>query len=158
MSPTTERIVQCVVFACVHNAGRSQMAAAWFNALTDPSRARAVSAGTRPGDHVHPVVVDAMREVDIDLSAATPRLLTREIAAGAALLVTMGCGEECPFIPGVRREDWPLDDPRICPSSASGLFVTTSRSASGIWWSGPDGRGEAGPAPGTSQRVGARLK
>jgi arsenate reductase len=104
-----------VLFACVHNAGRSQMAAAWFNELADPARARATSAGTRPGRQVHPEVVTVMREVGIDLSAAAPRELTGELAAGAALLVTMGCGEECPVVPGVERDDWPLDDPKGRP-------------------------------------------
>jgi arsenate reductase len=101
-----------VVFACVHNAGRSQMAAAWFNQLADAGKARALSAGTRPADAVHPVVVAAMREVDIDLSSARPRLLTFELARGAVLLITMGCGDECPSVPGLRVEDWPLPDPK----------------------------------------------
>jgi arsenate reductase (thioredoxin) len=100
-----------VVFACVHNAGRSQMAAAFFNALADRSKARAISAGTRPAERVNPVVVDAMREAGIDVSAAVPRLLTPALARQASLLVTMGCGEECPVVPGVARDDWPLDDP-----------------------------------------------
>jgi arsenate reductase (thioredoxin) len=100
-----------VVFACVHNAGRSQMAAAFFNALADPSKARAVSAGTQPADRVNPVVVEAMREAGIDVSGATPQRLTQTVAAQASLLVTMGCGDECPFVPGLQRDDWPLDDP-----------------------------------------------
>jgi arsenate reductase len=100
-----------VIFACIQNAGRSQMAAAFFNALADPRKARAVSAGTKPAAHVHPEVVEVMREVDIDLSTTTPRLLTDELAAQAQLLVTMGCGEACPFVPGLRREDWNLADP-----------------------------------------------
>jgi arsenate reductase len=101
-----------VIFACVHNAGRSQMAAAWFEALADPTEARAISAGTHPADHVHPVVVDAMREVGIDLSERRPRLLTAELAKDAALLITMGCGDECPFVPGLEIDDWPLPDPK----------------------------------------------
>ncbi len=101
-----------VIFACVHNAGRSQMAAAFFNALADPQKARALSAGTRPGERVHPEVVAVMAEVGIDLSRALPQRLTPELARGARLLVTMGCGEECPVVPGVRREDWPLPDPK----------------------------------------------
>ncbi len=101
-----------VIFACVHNAGRSQMGAAFFNALADPERARAVSAGTQPGERVHPEVLAAMREVGIDLSSARPRKLTRELAHGASLLVTMGCGEACPVVPGARVEDWPLPDPK----------------------------------------------
>jgi arsenate reductase len=88
------------------------MAAAFFNALADPARATAVSAGTEPGERVHPVVVEAMNEEGIDLSAATPRLLTPELAQGASLLVTMGCGEACPWVPGLRREDWPFPDPK----------------------------------------------
>ncbi len=104
-----------VVFACVHNAGRSQMAAALFNDAADPARARAISAGTRPGGRIHPVVLDAMREIGIDLTGSKPQLLTPELAAGSRVLVTMGCGEECPFIPGAEREDWPLDDPAHLP-------------------------------------------
>ena len=100
------------VFACIHNAGRSQMAAAWFNHAVDPAKGRAVSAGTQPGARVHPEVLEAMREVGIDLSAAVPRKLTDELARGATMLVTMGCGEECPVVPGLRREDWPLEDPK----------------------------------------------
>ena len=103
------------VFACIHNAGRSQMAAAWFNQLAAPTVARAVSAGTQPGARVHPEVLEAMREVGIDLSAAVPRKLTDELARDASLLVTMGCGEECPVVPGLRREDWPLEDPKGKP-------------------------------------------
>jgi arsenate reductase (thioredoxin) len=100
------------IFACIHNAGRSQMAAAFFNQLTDPSQARAISAGTQPAAHVHPVVIDVMREVGIDLSSAHPQKLTFELAQGAAMLITMGCGDECPYVPGLRRADWPLPDPR----------------------------------------------
>jgi arsenate reductase len=107
--------VLTVLFACVHNAGRSQMAAAWFNALADPAKARAISAGTRPGDRVHPEVVEAMREVGADLSGATPRALTPDLARGARVLITMGCGDECPFVPGARVEDWPLPDPKGRP-------------------------------------------
>jgi arsenate reductase len=107
-----------VIFACVHNAGRSQMAAAFFEALADPRVARALSAGTEPAAHVHPVVVTAMAEVGIDLSDAMPRRLTAELATGAALLVTMGCGEQCPVVPGLLREDWPLPDPKGQPIPA----------------------------------------
>lgn len=103
--------MKTVIFACVHNAGRSQMAAAFFNRLADPALARAVSAGTRPADRVHPEVVEVLREVGLDVSAARPRRLTADLARGAALLVTMGCGDECPFVPGLRREDWALEDP-----------------------------------------------
>jgi arsenate reductase len=104
-----------VIFACVHNAGRSQMAAAFFNAGADPSKARAVSAGTEPGKSVHPEVVEVMREVGFDLAAARPTCLTDELARGASLLVTMGCGEACPFVPGLQREDWSLEDPKNKP-------------------------------------------
>ncbi len=107
--------VVTVVFACVHNAGRSQIAAAFFNALAAPDRARAVSAGTQPAAAVHPEVLSAMREVGIDLSDARPRLLTEELASSASLLVTMGCGEACPYVPGLEREDWPLPDPKGKP-------------------------------------------
>ena len=107
-----------VIFACVHNAGRSQMAAAFFDALADPRAARAVSAGTEPAAHVHPIVVAAMAEVGIDLSNAVPRRLTAELAADARLLVTMGCGEQCPVVPGLAREDWPLPDPKDQPIAA----------------------------------------
>ncbi|MBI3098978.1 MAG: arsenate reductase ArsC [Planctomycetes bacterium] len=104
-----------VLFACVHNAGRSQMAAAFFKALADPGKARAVSAGTEPGERVHPVVVEVMRERGIDLSGAVPRKLTPELAREMNVLVTMGCGESCPAVPGLRREDWPLSDPKGQP-------------------------------------------
>lgn len=100
------------IFACIHNAGRSQMSAAFFNQLADPVLARALSAGTQPAEHVHPVVVEVMREIGIDLSTALPRKLTSQLAQGAQMLITMGCGDECPYIPGLRREDWPLPDPK----------------------------------------------
>lgn len=104
-----------VIFACVHNAGRSQMAAAFFNALADPGRARAVSAGTQPGERVHPEVQSAMAEVGIDLSGAKPQRLTDELAGQAQWLITMGCGEACPHVPGLKRDDWPLEDPKGKP-------------------------------------------
>jgi arsenate reductase len=104
-----------VVFACVHNAGRSQMAAAFFNSMADGSKARAVSAGTQPVEGVHPEVVAAMKEVGLDLSKAHPQRLDLELARGASLLVTMGCGDECPVVPGARRDDWPLLDPKGLP-------------------------------------------
>lgn len=100
------------IFACIHNAGRSQMSAALFNKYVDTSKARAISAGTRPAEHVHPVVLDAMREIGIDLSSAKPQKLTAELAQGADTLITMGCGDECPYVPGLRRDDWPLPDPK----------------------------------------------
>lgn len=101
-----------VIFACVHNAGRSQMAAAFFNQLADPAKAQAVSAGTQPANKMHDCVVEAMKQVGIDLADIKPRLLTDELAAGANLLVTMGCGEACPYLPGLKRDDWPLPDPK----------------------------------------------
>lgn len=104
-----------VLFACVHNAGRSQMAAALFNQLVDPASARAVSAGTQPAPHVHPVVVDAMREVGIDLSGAPTTKLTADVARNVQMLVTMGCGEECPVVPGADRDDWVVEDPKGLP-------------------------------------------
>jgi arsenate reductase len=104
-----------VLFACVHNAGRSQMAAAWFNRLADREKARAISAGTEPGSRVHPEVVSAMREVGVDLSSAGTTKLSPEVAQQAQLLVTMGCGDQCPVVPGARRDDWPLDDPKGQP-------------------------------------------
>lgn len=104
-----------VIFACVHNAGRSQMAAAFFNQIAGPRHARAVSAGTQPANRVHPEVVAAMREVGIDLSASVPQMLTPELAAGARWLITMGCGESCPVVPGARRDDWPIEDPKGQP-------------------------------------------
>jgi arsenate reductase len=101
-----------VLFACVHNAGRSQMSAAFFNHMANPAQARALSAGTQPGTQVHSIVVEAMREVGIDLASTRPQLLTLELAATANLLITMGCGDECPYVPGLAREDWPLPDPK----------------------------------------------
>ena len=105
-----------VIFACIHNAGRSQMASALFNSLADPDKARAVSAGTNPGERVHPQVVEVMREEGIDLSSARPQRLTEDLASGAQMLVTMGCGDECPYVPGLRRDDWPLEDPQGKPT------------------------------------------
>lgn len=107
--------MKTVLFACVHNAGRSQMAAALFNHLADPAKARALSAGTAPGDRVHPEVVEAMRELGLDLAEAQPQKLTADLARGADLLITMGCGEDCPFVPGLDRRDWPLADPKGQP-------------------------------------------
>ena len=101
-----------VVFACVANAGRSQMAAAFFNALTNPTRARAISAGTRPATAIHPEVVTAMRELGIDLSNAKPQYLSTDLSKDAHIVITMGCGDDCPLIPGVERDEWPLNDPK----------------------------------------------
>jgi arsenate reductase len=107
--------MKTVLFACIHNAGRSQMAAAWFNALSDSAKARAISAGTEPGARVHPEVLAAMREVGIELEGVLPQKLTEDLAAKASILVTMGCGEACPVVPGLRRMDWPLEDPKGKP-------------------------------------------
>src|SRR4029453_230948 len=104
-----------VLFACVHNAGRSQMAAAWFNLLSDATKARAISAGTDPGPSVHPEGVTAMTGVGVDLSRAPPSRLTPELAQQAQMLITMGCGDECPVVPGLKRDDWPLEDPKGKP-------------------------------------------
>jgi arsenate reductase len=104
--------VKTIIFACIHNAGRSQMAAAFFNRYADPIKARAISAGTHPAERVHAGVIEAMREVGIDLSAAQPQKLTPELAQDADLLITMGCGDACPLVPGLRRDDWPLSDPK----------------------------------------------
>lgn len=105
-----------VIFACVHNAGRSQMASAFFNSMADSARARAISAGTQPGDRVHPVVVEVMKEVGLDVSANRPQRLTGDLARGASILITMGCGDECPYVPGVERDDWQLTDPKGRPT------------------------------------------
>jgi len=101
-----------VLFACVHNAGRSQIAAALFNASANASRAVATSAGTQPADHPHPEVVKVLGKMGIDISDAKPRFLDSELAATATLLVTLGCGEQCPYIPGLEVVDWPIEDPK----------------------------------------------
>ena len=106
---------ETVLFACVENAGRSQMAAAFFNALADPSAARALSAGTDPAERVHPAVAQVMRELGLELGDARPRHLTRDLGARADVLITMGCGAACPVVPGVPHEDWPLPDPKDEP-------------------------------------------
>ncbi len=104
-----------VLFACIHNAGRSQMAAAWFNALADRDKANAISAGTEPGTRVHPEVLSVMHEVGIELEGIAPQKLSDELASTASILVTMGCGEACPVVPGLRRMDWPIEDPKGKP-------------------------------------------
>ncbi|GEN07533.1 Protein-tyrosine-phosphatase [Myxococcus fulvus] len=105
-----------VIFACVRNAGRSQMAAAFFNVLADPDKARAISAGTQPGERLHPEVLEAMADAGLDLKDARPQQLTNELAKDAHWLITLGCGEACPNVPGLKREDWPLEDPHGKPS------------------------------------------
>ncbi len=102
------------LFVCLHNAGRSQMSAALFERAAS-GRHRALSAGTTPGDRVHPEVVTVMRELGIDLAGRTPQHLTRELAEQADVVVTMGCGDECPYIPGKRYLDWDLTDPKGLP-------------------------------------------
>jgi protein-tyrosine-phosphatase len=103
-----------VLFVCLHNAGRSQMSAALFERAA-AGRHQACSAGTTPAEHVHPEVVAVMRELDIDLADRVPQLLTRELAEQADVVVTMGCGDACPYIPGKRYIDWDLPDPKGRP-------------------------------------------
>lgn len=112
-----------VLFACVHNAGRSQIAAALFNKYADPARARAISAGTDPAAHVHPEVVTSMLQRGIDISSAIPQKLTPELAAKANWLVTMGCGDECPVVPGAERDDWPIQDPKGQPPAVVDAII-----------------------------------
>ena len=112
-----------VLFACVHNAGRSQIAAALFNRYADPAKARAVSAGTRPATRVHPEVVILMRAQGVDLSDQVPQLLTEQLAAGVHWLITMGCGDQCPVVPGARVDDWPIRDPKGQPPDAVASIV-----------------------------------
>jgi arsenate reductase len=102
-----------VLFVCVHNAGRSQMAAGWLIHLAALARARVdvLSAGSEPADQVNPVAVEAMREVGIDISGAGPKILTTDSVARSDVVVTMGCGDTCPYFPGKRYEDWELADP-----------------------------------------------
>ena len=102
------------LFVCLHNAGRSQMSAALFERAAG-GRHQALSAGTTPGARVHPEVVEVMRELGIDLSDRKPQLLTRELAEQADVVVTMGCGDQCPYIPGKRYLDWDLQDPKGRP-------------------------------------------
>jgi arsenate reductase len=108
--------VAAVLFVCLHNAGRSQMAQALFERAASPEH-QAASAGTTPAERVHPEVVDVMRELDIDLAGRRPRLLTRQLAEQADVVVTMGCGDACPFIPDKRYLDWDLPDPSRQPLS-----------------------------------------
>jgi arsenate reductase (thioredoxin) len=105
-----------ILFVCLHNAGRSQMSQALFERATD-GRHRALSAGTTPAEHLHPEVIEAMRELGIDLSDRRPQLLTHQLAEQADLIVTMGCGDQCPYIPGKRYLDWNLPDPKDRPIS-----------------------------------------
>lgn len=107
-----EQRLETYLFACIHNAGRSQMAAALFNRYADPRACVAVSAGTTPADHVHPEVIEVMKELGIDLGPVQPQKLTRELAETSSVLITMGCGETCPYVPGLRTIDWALSDPK----------------------------------------------
>jgi arsenate reductase len=111
MSGDGEKASATVLFACVQNAGRSQMAAALFDRIADPAKARALSAGTRPAERVHAEAVEALAELGIDLADARPRRLDEPLAREADLLVTMGCGEECPWVPGLEVLDWEIEDP-----------------------------------------------
>ncbi len=106
-----------VLFVCLHNAGRSQMSQALFEREAD-GRHEASSAGTTPGERVHPEVVEAMAELGIDLSGRVPRKLERDLAEWADVVVTMGCGDECPYVPGKRYLDWELPDPKGQPIEA----------------------------------------
>jgi len=106
--------VSTVLFVCLHNAGRSQMSQALFEQVA-AGRHHAMSAGTTPGERVHPEVVEVMRELGIDLADRTPQPLTRELAEQANVVITMGCGDQCPFIPGKRYLDWDLPDPKGRP-------------------------------------------
>lgn len=99
-----------VLFVCVHNAGRSQMAAAWLSRVAG-DRIEILSAGSEPADQVNPLAIEAMREVGIDLTDEKPKILTAESVSRADVVVTMGCGDTCPFFPGKRYEDWELTDP-----------------------------------------------
>jgi protein-tyrosine-phosphatase len=103
-----------VLFVCLHNAGRSQMSQALFERAA-AGKHTALSAGTTPAEHVHPEVIEVMRELDVNLSDRRPRLLTRELAEQADVVVTMGCGDQCPYIPGRRYIDWDLADPKGRP-------------------------------------------
>jgi arsenate reductase len=103
-----------VLFVCLHNAGRSQMSRALFERVVGPEHA-ARSAGTQPGERIHPEVVEVMEEIGLDVSDEVPKQLTREQAEWADVVVTMGCGDECPYIPGKRYLDWDLEDPKGSP-------------------------------------------
>jgi arsenate reductase (thioredoxin) len=102
--------VPIVLFVCVHNAGRSQMALGWFTRLAG-DRAVGWSGGSEPGTEINPSAVEAMREVGIDIESEFPKPWTDEIIRAADVVVTMGCGDACPILPGKRYEDWVLDDP-----------------------------------------------
>jgi arsenate reductase len=111
-SPGIRAPVRRVIFVCTHNAGRSQMAAAFFNQLADPTRARAIAAGTRGARSVDPMVLAAMRETGLDLGESLARRLSVHLAMAGSHVVTMDCAEDVPFLAGVSVRDWPIEDPR----------------------------------------------
>jgi arsenate reductase len=138
-----------VLFACVQNAGRSQMAAALFNRHADPAKAIAISAGARPAEHVHPEVAEVMSECGIEIAGNVPQKLTDELAARAQWLVTMGCGDECPVVPGAHREDWALEDPAgLPPERVRAIRDEIDRRVRALVaanaWEAPDPRGSGG--------------
>jgi protein-tyrosine-phosphatase len=125
--------MSAVLFVCLHNAGRSQMSQALFEHAAQ-GRHAAGSAGTTPADRVHPEVVEVMRELGIDLEDRRPQLLTREVAERAQVIVTMGCGDQCPYVPGKRYVDWDLPDPKGVRSRTSAPSETRSPAASRSSW------------------------
>jgi len=108
--PDAEPAAPAVLFLCIHNAGRSQMALGWFNHLAK-GRAIAWSGGSEPASEINPAAVQAMAEVGIDITREYPKRWTDEVLRSADVVVTMGCGDTCPYVPSKRYEDWPLDDP-----------------------------------------------
>ena len=117
MSPPADDPRPTALFLCVHNAGRSQMALGWFEHLA-AGRAIAWSGGSEPAAQINPVAIEAMREVGIDITAEHPKPWTDDVLRAADVVVTMGCGDTCPYYPGTRYEDWPLDDPAGQPIEA----------------------------------------
>lgn len=128
LAPAPRAARPSVMYVCVHNAGRSQMAAAWTRALGG-DRVQVRSSGSQPADAVNPAAVEAMAEVGIDVGAVSPRVLTRQDMEVSDVVVTMGCGDECPYVPGVRREDWVLADPAGQPVEAVRPCATRSAPA-----------------------------
>jgi len=114
---TSEHDAPAVLFLCIHNAGRSQMALGWFNELA-AGRAVGFSGGSEPADQVNPAAIAAMAEVGVDIAKQTPRRWSEADLEVADVVVTMGCGDTCPFVPGTRYEDWPIDDPAGLPLEA----------------------------------------
>jgi protein-tyrosine-phosphatase len=115
--PDTDANLPAVLFLCIHNAGRSQMALGWFKQFAD-GRAVAYSGGSEPADHVNPAAIAAMNEIGIDIAHERPRRWREADLAAADVVITMGCGDTCPFVPGTRYEDWPIDDPAGLPVEA----------------------------------------